>query len=296
MSEREPAISDQILDLLLDALLQRQQERERKVPARSLEELQDRAIRKMRQQAEPAVLSQLPPTGQETEPEAGPSVIEAPPLPESESLPVTAPHDVGPPSDEPAEGTAAGKMEGITPFPDDGEITPQELPSVHLHRLLGRLFLGILLLIIVINIPFNRYGTSLARAMPDSASLIIRDGLLLKGSGEKVYVLEDNRRRWISTLDAFEEYGYRWSQVHQVDDSFLDDFEEGLPIHLLLKCETSPHIYALENGQKRWIKDIPTFEARQYVWEDVRFVSCGYLRNLPDGLPIPEDAGPPPQP
>jgi hypothetical protein len=28
----------------------------------------------------------------------------------------------------------------------------------------------------------------------------------------------------------------------------------------------------------------------------VRFVHCGYLRDLPDGLPIPEDAGPPPQP
>jgi hypothetical protein len=152
------------------------------------------------------------------------------------------------------------------------------------------------LLLILINIPFNRYGTSLARAMPDSASLIIRDGLLLKGSGDEVYVLENNRLRWITTLEAFEHYGYRWSQVHQVEDAFLDDFELGLPIHLLLKCQTSPHIYALEDGEKRWIKDIPTFEAQGYLWDDVEFVSCDYLRGLPDGPPIPEDAGPPPQP
>ena len=32
------------------------------------------------------------------------------------------------------------------------------------------------------------------------------------------------------------------------------------------------------------------------VWDDVRFVSCPYLRDLPDGVPIPEDAGEPPQP
>ena len=30
--------------------------------------------------------------------------------------------------------------------------------------------------------------------------------------------------------------------------------------------------------------------------EDVKLVSCNYLRRLPDGPPIPEDAGPPPQP
>ena len=38
---------------------------------------------------------------------------------------------------------------------------------------------------------------------------------------------------------------------------------------ILLKCTTSPHIYLLEDGQKRWIKDIPTFEAEGYRWSDV---------------------------
>ena len=47
---------------------------------------------------------------------------------------------------------------------------------------------------------------------------------------------------------------------------------------------------------KRWIEDIDTFEAEGHKWEDVRFVSCQHLRELPDGPPIPEDAGPPPQP
>jgi hypothetical protein len=151
-------------------------------------------------------------------------------------------------------------------------------------------------LAVLINVPVNRYGTSLARIMPDTDALVIRDGLVLKGSGPEIYVLEDNKLRWISSLEAFEFFGYRWEQVHVVDDSFVEQFEEGRPIHVLLKCERSPHIYALENGQKRWIKDIPTFEAEGYVWEDVEFVSCDYLRSLPDGPPIPEDAGPPPQP
>jgi hypothetical protein len=161
---------------------------------------------------------------------------------------------------------------------------------------LGRLLLVLAVLVVLVNVPVNRYGTSLARIMPDAAALVIRDGLVLKGSGPDIYVLEDNKLRWISSLEAFEFFGYRWEQVHVVDDSFLEQFEKGRPIHVLLKCERSPHIYALENDQKRWIKDISTFEAEGYVWEDVEFVSCDYLRSLPDGPPIPEDAGPPPQP
>lgn len=65
---------------------------------------------------------------------------------------------------------------------------------------------------------------------------------------------------------------------------------------VLLKCTDSPHIYLLENGEKRWVKDIPTFEAEGYVWDDVSYVSCPALRALPDGPPLPRDAGSPPQP
>ncbi|OQA37941.1 MAG: hypothetical protein BWY52_03319 [Chloroflexi bacterium ADurb.Bin325] len=69
------------------------------------------------------------------------------------------------------------------------------------------------------------------------------------------------------------------------------------PGPILLKCENSPHIYLLEGGQKRWIKDIPTFEAQGYRWDDInQWISCDELRSVPDGVPIPPDAGPPPQP
>jgi len=68
------------------------------------------------------------------------------------------------------------------------------------------------------------------------------------------------------------------------------------PDPILLKCQPSPHIYLLDDGEKRWIDTIETFTARGYVWRDVKFVSCDALRSIPDGEPIPADAGPPPQP
>jgi hypothetical protein len=65
---------------------------------------------------------------------------------------------------------------------------------------------------------------------------------------------------------------------------------------ILLKCATSPHIYLIEGGQKRWIDTIKTFNDYGYQWRDVTFVSCGDLRSIPDGDTIPAGAGPPPQP
>nr|MBC7245187.1 hypothetical protein [Chloroflexota bacterium] len=183
--------------------------------------------------------------------------------------------------------------------PEPGEESwepPPRQPSMHLEWVLSRFLILIVVLVVLVNIPLNRYGVSLARILPDSAALIIRNGLVLKGSGPEIYILEDNKLRWISSLDAFEHLGLVWGDVHVVEDSFLEQFEKGRPIHVLLKCPDSPHIYRLENQQKRWIKDIETFVAEGHVWEDVRFVTCEYLRSIPDGPTIPEAAGPPPQP
>ncbi len=173
---------------------------------------------------------------------------------------------------------------------------PPKAMSVHLERVLVRFLVLVAVLVIAVNVPVNRYGVSLARILPDSASLVIRDGLVLKGSGPEIYMLQNDRLRWVSSMDAFEHLRLTWGDVHVVDDTFLQRFEQGPPIHVLLKCNDSPHIYRLENQQKRWIKDIGTFLDEGHVWDDVRFVSCEYLRKIPDGPPIPEDAGPPPQP
>jgi hypothetical protein len=271
-NQADQSTTDRILDLLLDALIERQKARRQQVqqpPARP----------------EPAAEEQQP-----AQPEIGPSSAVLPPRPE-------------PPVSEqrrPAHRQAIASPPQMPPTePKPGEPgwePPPRQPSIHMGKMLGRLALLVIVLIILVNIPVTRYGVSLARILPEASSLIIRDGLVLKGSGPEIYVLEQDKLRWISSLDAFEHLGLTWEDVHVVDDEFLNKFEKGRPIHVLLKCNASPHIYRLENDQKRWIKDIDTFLAEGHIWEDVRFVSCQYLRDLPNGPSIPEDAGPPPEP
>lgn len=63
---------------------------------------------------------------------------------------------------------------------------------------------------------------------------------------------------------------------------------------VLLKCDGSPHVYLLDGGEKRWVKDIPTFTAEGFTWDMVRRVPCSELDAVPVGEPIPADAGAPP--
>ena len=174
---------------------------------------------------------------------------------------------------------------------------PDALPIEPSARPMKQLALGLLIAIVLINIPFNRHGTTLATALPDSAALVIRDGLVVKeGNDERIHVYRDGQFRRISSMDAFEHFHFTWGDVHIVEDGYLDRFELGSPLHVLLKCDSSSHVYRLEEGAKRWIRDIETFGDAGHKWADVRFVSCGYLRGLPDGETIPPDSGPPPRP
>lgn len=90
-------------------------------------------------------------------------------------------------------------------------------------------------------------------------------------------------------------FGVNQGKVETLPESVQEIvFQKPTPI--LLKCSGSPHIYLLDRGEKRWVKDIETFTDRGYVWRDVQFVSCDDLRLVPNGASIPVNAGPTPQP
>jgi hypothetical protein len=268
MSDQQPSRVNQILDLLV-------------------EEIEERIGVRARL-ALGAVEQPIPSTDEGRPPRA------EPPLVEPEAPPAVAPSEPTEVVEPLVELQAESRPH---PLEAEPELPPMDTGPSHAVRLMVQMALGLLVAIVLINIPFNRHGTTLATAMPDSAALVMRDGLVVKEEDEEeIYVYQDGRFRWISSLDAFEHYRFTWGDVHIVEDGFLDEFEKGPPLHVLLKCHSSPHIYRAEGGEKRWIRDIATFVAEGHVWEDVRFVSCSYLRNLPDGETIPPGSGPPPQP
>jgi hypothetical protein len=215
-----------------------------------------------------------------------PSPQDVPPIPTVLSAPEVTPAPAPEPAQEPAP----------EPTPEFGPNLAVSVSS-HAASLMARLAFGVFIIVVLINVPLNTRGTALARSIPSSASLVIANGLVVKeATSPDIWVYRDGAFHWITSLDAFEHFGYRWQDVHIVEPGFLNQFEKGSPLYVLLKCDSSPHIYRLEEGKKRWIVDIPTFEAEGYVWQDVKFVPCEYLRGLPDGESIPPGRGSPPPP
>src|SRR5258706_4332996 len=100
----------------------------------------------------------------------------------------------------------------------------------HTAALLARLALGVCIIVVLINIPFNMQGTAIARSIPSAASLIIRDGLVVKETtSPDIWVYSDNAFHRISSIEAFEQLGYHWREVHVVHSGFLVQFAKGRP-------------------------------------------------------------------
>ena len=171
----------------------------------------------------------------------------------------------------------------------------------NMPRTLVQLFAALLLFIAFANLQlFDLTSLNAIFAGGNTGDNVVRfarDGMLLRGSGNAVYLMEDNKRRWITTAEAFNYYGYRWTSVRHVSDDYLAQFDEGDPIYLALKCPGSPHVFALDVSRpestqrvRRWISDIETFEAMGFEWGDIDFNQCNMLRGVPNGEPFPADA------
>jgi hypothetical protein len=161
-------------------------------------------------------------------------------------------------------------------------------PGTRPGRSLAQMLIVLVVLLVLVNIPLSIYGAGLAQLKPDTTSVVFYDGMLLKGSGPESYLLEDHKLRPIAGAEAFNSY-FQWRDVHIVEDSQLDQFGKGRPIRRLVKCQSSPDIFALENGQKRRVEHPPA-QTGTRAWDEVRLYACDALRALPEGAPILEEA------
>ncbi|MEZ4868639.1 MAG: hypothetical protein R3C14_45335 [Caldilineaceae bacterium] len=123
--------------------------------------------------------------------------------------------------------------------------------------------------------------------------MTLRDGFLLKGSDETVYIIADGQRRPFTSPDAFEALGYRWQNIVEVPDAVITALALGPDVNrahphpngTLLKGH-SDAIYLLRAGQRCLIPSIQVFQSWGYRWEQVVTVTDATLVRYPLGEPI----------
>lgn len=130
-------------------------------------------------------------------------------------------------------------------------------------------------------------------SLPAGPPLGFRDGTLLKGVADPIYVIEHGRKRHILSPQIFEQLGYRWKDVITIPDHSLNEIETGpvlaeIDLHpdgSVLKG-TAEQIYLLEAGRKRWFPSPQVFLSWGYKWGRVIRITDEELATYPLGLPI----------
>jgi len=60
----------------------------------------------------------------------------------------------------------------------------------------------------------------------------VRDGELIKGNDDRVYLLDGGERRWIPSLEIFEAHGFVWDRLRLLEDRDIARLPEGLPLEM----------------------------------------------------------------
>lgn len=130
-------------------------------------------------------------------------------------------------------------------------------------------------------------------ALPQGVPLTFRDGALLRGSDDTIYVVEDGARRPFTTAADFEGMGYRWENVIVVADEQLVALpigaainrQAGYPNGALLRGADRT-VYQLMRGRRCVIATRQIFQSWGYQWEHVIDVPEAELARYPLGEPL----------
>ena len=109
----------------------------------------------------------------------------------------------------------------------------------------------------------------------------ISGGSLVKGSGYKVYIINNNEKFWIENADVFSGLGYEWDWIQKIEDVFLNEYREGKSIKnskyhpdgTLIKYPDSSAVYLLENRKKRPFSSAESFLKKGYSWNRIMIIS-----------------------
>ncbi|OGZ34075.1 MAG: hypothetical protein A2Y98_03315 [Candidatus Portnoybacteria bacterium RBG_19FT_COMBO_36_7] len=139
---------------------------------------------------------------------------------------------------------------------------------------------------LAISLDFTFTTNSFVSPTPTPAPTLA-DGSLVRAAGDtKVFLIQNNQKQWIPSLDVFVANGYSWGNVSVVDSSVLNQYQEGSPVTAvtivipsalanatLIRVNGYPKVYALVGTKLHWIPNPEIFNLYQYKWQNVEIIS-----------------------
>ncbi len=123
------------------------------------------------------------------------------------------------------------------------------------------------------------------------------DGALVRAVGdEKVYLIEEGLRRWITDSATFVAKGYDWNSVVAISVVELGIYGDGKDItgsasmrEGSLVMGSTSRVYLIEGGKRRWVRDERTFVSLGYDWGGIVRISDQELFRYVEGQILAKD-------
>lgn len=127
------------------------------------------------------------------------------------------------------------------------------------------------------------HSPSSSSSLSSEPDLIIKDGLLIKGSEHPHYIIKAGMRTWIPSANIFNGMGLDWNAVLTVKDNVLKTIPQG---EFLFKGSDHP-IYIFQGGKRRWIPSMDTFNKMGLNWNAVFNLKDSVVSGIPEGDAMP---------
>ena len=134
---------------------------------------------------------------------------------------------------------------------------------------------------------------------------LVEEGSLIKRLDDsKIYLIENQRKRPITSAEIFLANGWNWSQVKFVSEALIAKYPTGITVSsiiktyqptyferslksgALIKSKDLSRVYLLENGIKRYVINPQVFINHAWSWSQVKIVSQAFLDSLPTGVEV----------
>jgi subtilisin family serine protease len=127
--------------------------------------------------------------------------------------------------------------------------------------------------------------------MPRGPKYTPKNGSLMKSLyGNKVYVVLNGIKRWVTTAEVFTGLGYSFDWIEDVDQRLLDNLNTGedlvsfeqLPLYSSVKKEGDSKVYRIEKNDNdmvvwKWMSTRDVFDSYKYRWDRIVIVPETYF-------------------
>jgi len=110
-----------------------------------------------------------------------------------------------------------------------------------------------------------------------ASPLLYPEKSLIRGEGPEIYLIENGKRRHISSAVVFEKAGFNWDNVIKVNQQELLSHPSGVKFLLsddiLVREEGMHPVYIIKDKKRHWIKTADVFYKLGYKWSDIIVLS-----------------------